>query len=125
MSCLTTNPATSVYLTTVIESNNNNNNNNNFSSDETPASETNKKLTNNIDTHINSKSLNSKIMETENPTIESMSCEAGEFNRPTTPPASTPSPKVNKRKLKNQLFTGKFHWQPRKETIIDPQHFLK
>ena len=121
MSCLTTNPATSVYLTTVIESNNNNNNN--FSSDETPASETNKKLTNNIDTHINSKSPNSKIMETENPTIESMSCEAGEFNRPTTPPASTPSPKVNKRKLKNQLFTGKFHWQLLRKESLTPSTF--
>lgn len=107
MSCLTTtNPATSEYLP-VLESTTS-------SSDEPPSADINNTINNTsktkteLDINNNTTTHSTNKMDTST-TIEAiMSCEASEFDRPSTPPASTPSPKVNKRKLKNHaLFTGK------------------
>jgi hypothetical protein len=136
MSCLTTpTPAASEYLSTTAttastpttpstatlnENSNEPNDTNNYS--EQPNDTT--RLVKSIDFNNNNNSISSKIKTEMSPikpptdlnliktiTTTAEDTEAADFNRPTTPPASTPSPvqvkNVNKRKLKNQFLAGR------------------
>jgi hypothetical protein len=102
MSCLTTNSAKSEYLPIIKDEK--------LIKDE-PSNELNSELE--IDKNSENKMGINKINQSESPTIESITCEINDFNRPTTPPASTPSPtqvkNVNKRKIRNQFFAGNNH----------------
>jgi len=140
MSCLTTpTPAAPEYLSTTAttastpttpstatlnENSNEPNDTNNYS--EQPNETI--RLVKSIDFNNNNNSISSKIkteMSSIKPptdlnliktiapiTTTAEDTEAPDFNRPTTPPASTPSPvqvkNVNKRKLKNQFLAGRF-----------------
>ena len=99
MSCLTTNPVSSSEYLPVIDNEKLNNNESEVDQNADSLNECGQRMENN----------SRNLTETsKSPTNEAISCDINEFNRPSTPPASTPSPtqpkNVNKRKIKNQII---------------------
>ncbi len=117
MSCITTpNPAASEYLattnrtTTTSSAADHEPNDIDLYSEQTKES---RRLVKPIDYKIKTEmsAINLPTGFNLNKTTSAEESEVNDFNRPTTPPASTPSPvqvkNVNKRKIKNQYLAGK------------------
>lgn len=101
MSCLTTNPVSSSEYLPVIDNDKLNNNESGVDQNADSINDCDQTMENNGENFI-------KIENSKSPTNEAITCDINEFNRPTTPPASTPSPtqtkNINKRKIKNQFL---------------------
>lgn len=110
MSCLTTNPAVSEYLSRLNTGNTELINGQNEV--DTVADQPNETNSPTSDKPQMEKMSTVKLTnDPQSPTIGSISCDvSNDFNRPTTPPASTPSPiqvkNVNRRKIRNQYLAG-------------------